>query len=139
MFKRILVPVDLGTKSAIAVEAAFNLARQSETEVFLLHVIETIEHVSAEEMRPFYERLATTARKKMEKLSEKFEAANLPVHRSLVYGHRTGAIIDFAAEQQTDLIVMASHRIDPNQRERDWDTISYAVAFLSPCPVLLVK
>jgi len=37
------------------------------------------------------------------------------------------------------LIVMASHRIDREQPAHDWSSISYAVAILSPVPVLLVK
>jgi hypothetical protein len=38
-----------------------------------------------------------------------------------------------------DLIIMASHRIDPDRPGHDWSSISYTVAILSPCPVLLVK
>jgi hypothetical protein len=34
---------------------------------------------------------------------------------------------------------MASHRVDPEWPGRDWSSISYAVAILSPTPVLLAK
>jgi hypothetical protein len=34
---------------------------------------------------------------------------------------------------------MASHRIDPDRPGHDWSTISYGVAILAPCNVLLVK
>lgn len=139
MFKRILVPVDLTERSSTAVDAALTLAQQMGAEVILLHVIETIEHVEIEEMRPFYERLAISAKRGLREFSERFEAENLQVEQALVYGHRTGAIVDFAIERQADLIVMASHRIDPDRPGHGWSSISYAVAILSPCPVLLVK
>jgi len=139
MFKRIVVPVDLTERSLAAVDAAFNLAQKMESEVILLHVIETIEHIQIDEMKPFYERLATSAQAGLLEFSERFEAEDFPVERALLYGHRTGSIIDFAIERQADLIIMASHRIDPDRPGHDWSSISYAVAILSPCPVLLVK
>ena len=43
MFRRLLVPVDLTPKNVRAVEAARDLATQSGGEVFLLHVIETLD------------------------------------------------------------------------------------------------
>jgi nucleotide-binding universal stress UspA family protein len=107
--------------------------------VILLHVIETIEHIQIDEMKPFYERLAISAQAGLQEFSERFEAQDLQVEQALLYGHRTGTIIDFAIQKQADLIVMASHRIDPDRPGHDWSSISYAVAILSPCPVLLVK
>jgi len=140
MFKRILVPVDLTERSVPAVDAAFSLAQQMGAEVILLHVIETIEHVQIEEMKPFYERLAISARKGLQEFSDRFEAEDLPVDRALIYGHRTDDIIEFAIQRQADLIIMASHRIDPARPGgHAWSSISYSVAILSPCPVLLVK
>jgi nucleotide-binding universal stress UspA family protein len=57
----------------------------------------------------------------------------------VIYGHRTNGIIDFAVQRMADLLVMASHRIDADRPGHDWNSISYGVAILSPCPVLLVK
>jgi nucleotide-binding universal stress UspA family protein len=63
MFKRILVPVDLTEKSLAATDVAFDLARQFKAQVTLLHVIETIEHVTFDEMKGLYNRLEASARK----------------------------------------------------------------------------
>lgn len=139
MFKRLLVPVDLSDKSMPAVDAAFNLARQMGADVILLHVIEVIEHVQLDELKPFYDRLANSAGKGLQELSERFDAEDLQVEQAVIYGHRTKDIIDFAIQRQADLIIMASHRIDPDRPGHDWSSISYGVAILSPCPVLLVK
>lgn len=139
MFHRILVPVDLTAKSLAAVDLAHEFAAQSGAEVILLHVIETIEHVQFEELKPFYQRLESSALKGLQEFSEKFVSNNLRVDQALVYGHRTKEIVDFAIQNRIDLIIMASHRIDPDRPGHDWSSISYAVAILSPCPVLLVK
>jgi len=139
MFKRILVPVDLTHKSQRAVDLAYEFAAQSGAEIMLLHVIETIEHVAFDELKPFYERLEKSAQKGLREFSERFMANKLKIDQALVYGHRTEEIVRYAIENGVDLIVMASHRIDPDRPGRDSSTISYAVAVMSPCPVLLVK
>jgi nucleotide-binding universal stress UspA family protein len=139
MFHRILVPVDLTAKSLAALDLAYDFAVQCGAEVVLLHVIETIEHIQLEELKPFYERLENSARKGLQDFSERFVSNNLQVDQALVYGHRTKEIVAFAIRNRMDLIIMASHRIDPDRPGHDWSSISYAVAILSPCPVLLVK
>jgi nucleotide-binding universal stress UspA family protein len=122
-----------------ALDAAFAFAQRMGSEVILLHVIETIEHIEINEMKSFYERLATSARVGLQEFSARFDAENLPVERAVIYGHRTGDILAFAIQKQVDLIILASHRVDPERPGHDWSSISYAVAILSPCPVLLVK
>ena len=139
MFHRILVPVDLTEKSLAAVDLAYEFAAQSDAEVVLLHVIETIEHIQFDELKPFYERLATSARNGLEEFSERFASHELKVDQALLYGHRTQEIVDYAIQNRIDLIIMSSHRIDPDRPGHDWSSISYAVAIMSPCPVLLVK
>ena len=139
MFHRILVPVDLTEKSMAAVDLAHDLANQSDAEVILLHVIETIEHVEFEELKPFYSRLESSARKGLEKFAASFRSSKLKIDEAVIYGHRTKEIVDYAIENKVDLIIMASHRIDPDRPGHDWSSISYSVAILSPCPVLLVK
>jgi len=139
MFRRILVPVDLTEKSVAAVDIAYEFARQSKAEVILLHVIETIEHIQFDELKPFYGRLEASARSGLREFSERFVSSKLPVDQVVIYGHRTEQIVDYAIENGADLIIMASHRIDPDRPGHDWGSISYAVAILSPCPVMLVK
>jgi nucleotide-binding universal stress UspA family protein len=139
MFQRILVPVDLTEKSLKAVDLAYELATRLQAEVVLLHVIETIDHVEFEELKPFYDRLEVSTRKGLQEFSERFASSNLRVNSAIVYGKRSRQIVDFAIEHRVDLIIMASHRIDPDRPGHDWSSISYTVAILSPCPVLLAK
>ena len=139
MFQRILVPVDLTEKSVTAVDLAFDLAQSLKSEVTLLHVIETIEHVKFDEMKDLYTRLEISARKGLKEFSQRFDDEGLKVDRLVTYGHRTQAIVETAIANQADVIIIASHRIDPDRPGHDWSTISYGVAILAPCHVLLVK
>jgi len=139
MFQRILVPVDLSEKSLKAVDLAYEFAVQSGSEVVFLHVIETIEHLEFDELRPFYNRLEKSARMRLQEFSERFVSNGLRVNQSVVYGHRTQEILNCANQTGAGLIIMASHRIDTDRPGHHSSSISYAVAILSPRPVLLVK
>ena len=48
-------------------------------------------------------------------------------------------ILRFASEFGADLIVLSSHRFDPERAAASWGTISYKVGLVSPCPVLLMR
>ncbi|HZI50283.1 MAG TPA: universal stress protein [Terriglobia bacterium] len=139
MFRRILVPVDLTQKAMAATDVAFDLARPAKAEVTLLHVIETVEHLTFDDMKDLYKRLEASARKGLRELSERFEAEGIKVDRLVTYGHRTQAIVETAIANQADLIVLASHRIDPDRPGQGWSSISYGVAIMAPCHVLLIK
>ena len=139
MFRQILVPVDLTEKSLRAVDLAYEMATQSGAQVTLLHVIETVEHIQFDEIKQFYERLEKSAWNGLKEFAERFVKEDLQVDQAVIYGHRTQGIIDFAVNKGMDLIIIASHRIDPDRPGHDWSSISYAVAIQSPCPVLLLK
>jgi len=59
--------------------------------------------------------------------------------RVIVRGRRAEEIVKYAAANEVDLVVLASHRVNPSLVDRDWGTISYKVGILAQCPVLLVK
>ena len=149
MFRDVLVPVDLSEKNLRTVDVAAELLRHcgAGARVTLLHVIETIDHVPFEELEEFYATLQRKAEQGLLDLAGRFqgaggsagEAAPEEVQRRVVFGHRARSIVDFAAEQGCDLIILSSHRVDPERRGEDWATLSHKVAILSPCPVLLVK
>lgn len=136
MYRRILVPADLTEKNGAAVAAASGLAREG-GELLLVHVIETIEDES--ELDEFYQRLERKARAGLERLAEPVRAAGLRVRTEVVYGRRVERIVEEAKTAGADLIVLGSHRLEPLPAGRDWLTISYRVALLAPCAVLLVK
>ena len=138
VFTNILVPVDLTEKNPRAVWAALELARQANARVSLLHVIETID-LPFEELEEFYSRLEEKAAAGMEELAAPLLEADITVERCVAYGSRSREIITHAENREVDLIVMSSRPIDPDNPTQDWATLSYKVAVLARCPVLLVK
>ena len=138
MFTNILVPVDLTEKNPRAVTAALELTTQFEARVTLLHVIETID-LPFEELEEFYGRLEKKAAIGMEELAEPLLEDGRRVECCVAYGSRSREIVTHAERNEADLIIMSARPIDPDNPTQDWATLSYKVAILARCPVLLVK
>jgi nucleotide-binding universal stress UspA family protein len=141
MFRKILVPVDFTEKNEAAIQAALEIIGSNEdAEIYLVHVIETIEHVEFDEMKDFYRELENRSVAKLTQLEERCrEARPLRVHYDLQYGKRAEAIVAYAEERGMDLIVLSSHKVDREHPALGWGTISYRIAIVARCPVLLVK
>ena len=139
MFKKILVPVDLSNRHQQALEIAARLAKESDGEVTLLHVIEIIPGLDLGEERDFYQRLEQAALDHLTQLGRYLEEHQVLRREEIVYGNRAPEIVRYAMETGVDLIVLSSHRIDPKDPAAGWGTVSYKVGILSQCPVLLVK
>jgi nucleotide-binding universal stress UspA family protein len=131
--------VDFSERNRAAMDVARDLAKQSAARITLIHVIETIEHISVTEMSDFYNRLERSARQGMAELSEGLSEQSIPVEKVILLGKRHDEIIKYAIENHVDLILMSSHRVDPDRPAANFGSISYRVAVLSPCAVLLLK
>ena len=139
MFRNILVPVDFTLKNESALNTALDLVRGKEAKITLLHVIELIEHVELEEMADFYRSLETRAAAKLYGLEERFKQALIPVYQDIVCGKRAETIVKYAEEREMDLIVLSSHQVDRDHPALSVGAISYRIAIVARCPVLLVK
>ena len=138
-FHHVLVPTDLTERTKKALELADKLAVSDTSRISLLHVIETIDGVEFDELKRFYERLEKKAQTAMNRLARRVPGGVVQVESAVVYGRRADEIVKFAAANDVDLIVLASHRVNASMVNRDWGTISYKVGILAQCPVLLVK
>lgn len=138
MFNHILVPVDFTEKNRRVLDVALTLTKKHQSKLTLLHVIEKIEFLAEEDTKEFYRKLETAAQEKMERLVQKLKDRDIAILTIIVYGKRAQEIVRYAVEHSVDLLVLNSHRVDPDNPQ-DWGTISYKVAILSQCPVLLVK
>lgn len=138
MFQKILVPVDLSEKGHKVLETVARLGSAG-AEVTLLHVVETIEDVPFDEMEEFYRRLEDRAVDVLDGWVEELDHEGYRAARQVLFGHRLEEILSFAADQASDLILLRSHTVAPNEPGKGWATLSYRVAVLAHCPVLLVK
>jgi nucleotide-binding universal stress UspA family protein len=139
MFKNILMPVDLTDRHQPALDIAARLATDGAGAVTLLHVIEIIPGLWLQEEREFYSRIEQAARDHLAKLGRDLEAHQVPRREEVIFGERAHEIVRYAMERGIDLIVLTSHRIDLQNPNAGWGTVSYKVGILSQCPVLLVK
>ena len=142
MFRKILLPVDFTEKNEAALASAIEIAGRSDgepSEVTLLHVIETVEHIEFDEMADFYRGLETRAAARLFAMEERFQGAGIRVRHEILYGKRAETIVRFAEEQGMDLMILSSHKVDRDHPALGWGTISYRIAIVARCPVLLVK
>ena len=138
MFHRLLVPVDLTAKNQRAVEVARDLAAQSGGEVFLMHVIETLDLPFAE-LEDFYGRLEVQATERLQPFARLLDEDGVRFSGHIVYGKRAEKVLEFAEDHSADLIILDSHRIEPGKLGKGFATLSYHIAIAASCPVLLVK
>lgn len=139
MFKHVLVPTDFSERNKQALEIALDVARSNEGQVSLLHVIKLIAGGNYDEFADFYHKLEQQAQEKMTALMALYKEETIPITPHIIIGNRVEEIIRFAEEQDVDLIVMASHKIDLEHPDEGWGTISQKVGLLAQCPILLVK
>jgi universal stress protein A len=139
MFRSILIPVDLSQKSGDAVRVASRLGDPTATTLHLLHVIETVEGVSYEEMEGFYATLRERAEQALNGWATELAGKGFTVRRELVFGKRAPEIVRLASNEGCDLIVLASHAVDPGLPGERFGTISHQVALLARCSVLLTR
>jgi nucleotide-binding universal stress UspA family protein len=137
MFDRILVPVDLTDRNLRALGMAARLAGEA-GEVTLYHVIETLD-LPFDELEDFYQRLHDRAQAEMDRMAESVSEGGVSVLQRISYGNRLREILAFATEDESQLIVMSSRRLDPKEAPTGFATLSHQVAMLSQVPVLLVK
>lgn len=139
VFNHILVPVDFTEKNQAAITAAQQLARNSGARISLLHVIEFIDFPDDDEMSKFYKKLEKRSEQELDNLLSLFADDEIDVTVDTVVNNRSKGIVLYAVDNDVDLIVMSSHPPDPEKRNAGWATISYQVAALCPCSIMLVK
>ena len=138
-FRHILIPLDFTEKNIAALNIAFELAAVNHAVTTLLHVVEEIQGDQDTEVQQFYDRLRNRAEAELETLSQRFYEAGLIVERKVRIGKRLKEIVTDSVDRNVDLIVMSSHKPDLTNPLETWNTLSYQVSVLCPCPVLLVK
>ena len=139
MFQRILVPLDIAQKNQAALAVAAEMARPDKATVLLLHVIEQIELLPDEELESFYQQLGPGVQRELSAAAQSLAEHGVTSSTHIVFGRRAEDIVRFALQNAVDLIVVRSHRFDPQTPMFPIGTLSHQVAALAQCAVLLVK
>ncbi len=138
-FQHILIPLDFTEKNRAALDVAFEMAVANQARVTLLHVIETIDLPDDLEIQEFVEQLRQKADRELELCSQQFSETGINVDWKIRLGHRAKEVAAYSDRHDVDLIVLSSHPIDTEQPARSLATLSYQIAVLARCPVLLLK
>jgi nucleotide-binding universal stress UspA family protein len=139
MFRQILVPTDFSEKHINPLEMATNLAKKYKSTIHLLHVVEIIPNTTFTEYKNFYNNLEKKARKQMRTLMSNYQDKSVRILPYISYGNRVQEILKFIKENEIDLIIMNSHKVELDNPIHSWGTISYKVALMSESPVMLVR
>jgi universal stress protein A len=140
VFRHLLVPIDLSDRNEQALRTAFDLAAATNARVTLLHVVTQVRGIPAAELRRFYDQLETRAKARLGVVVRKYAQPGMDVRPVVVVGDPARDVVRWAERRRADLIVIGSHSVEPRRGERvGWGSISYKIALLCRCPVLLVK
>ncbi len=136
--KKILVPIDFSKFSDSALEFAESLARESNAMLHIVHVKEPF-HIYEADAR--YGDLAPYAdldnlKNALERIRP--EDRSIECHHWLVTGAAIQGIVDLAARESIDLIVIGTHGRTGVMRVL-MGSVAEGVLRKAPCPVLTVK
>ncbi len=142
-FKKILVPVDFSDCSNDAVRHARELAARFDSELHLLHVVESWPPAGSvtSEAYPMYHdyvvQLNDHATKQLAEVAANI-AGSIPVQHVIRSGHIQQEIIKYITDEKIDLAVIGTHG---RTGLSHWlmGSVAEKVVRLAPCPVLVVR
>ena len=138
---RVLAPVDLSDQSDLIVNHATALADAYDTPLDLLHVVEEAAYPSAYGLDPLTPALPDVqdrAREALETLAGELDLHPGPVNVHVLAGNAARDIVEFADEQEADLIVMATHGRTGLERFLI-GSVAEKVVRRARCPVFTLK
>ena len=142
--QKITVPVDFSSDSEDALQYAKSLAAFYEARLEVLHVIEH------QVMPSFYDPTTYPAEtlevdhlknkliEHMQALYSSAKGADVEVDFTVLHGHPVGEIVKWTADNNTDLIVIASHGLTAN-RTSGMGSVAERIVRMADCPVFTVK
>jgi nucleotide-binding universal stress UspA family protein len=145
LFARILCAVDFSDASLHALEYAFSLAQDADTQVTLVHVVEVMpapqsEAAGAGEARTLGAYVAAAAEARAEQLQRIVPdsvRALCTVERTLAIGTAHREILRIAAERQSDVIVLGAHGFGVPQLL--FGSTAHHIVREARCPVLTIR
>lgn len=157
MYKKILVPYDDSEPSNKALDYAADIAKMSGgSEVILLYVIaefptyhfierparsiKTGEKITLSQyLKEVYELMEENANDVLDKKKEEIKkTVGLEIRTKLLTGHISNTIIDFAAKEKVDLIVIGNVGRSGISKIRALGSVSRSVSERAPCPVMII-
>jgi nucleotide-binding universal stress UspA family protein len=145
MFFHILCPTDLKERAYIALKKAVQIAHQFNARITMLNVHKEFmdKHeremlrVSVDKLKEKYRQVAIESKAEMKTVIRELHADDIEITYLLRKGTPADTIIDVAAEESVDLIVICTDGRD-NLKDFVKGTITEHVINRAPCPVLVI-
>ncbi|MEW6062107.1 MAG: universal stress protein [Bacteroidota bacterium] len=141
--KHILVTTDLSNESRSAAEYAEWIAAKEKASITLLYCVDNLPSIAYHTVNvtfdAFREELLKQERRRLDKYVEKLPASfRKKATVVMVEGNASRKIIDFAAKNNVDMIVMNTHGRTGIQHAV-LGSIAEKVVRYAPCPVLTIR
>ena len=145
MFLHILCPTDLKERAYISLKKAVQIAHQFNARITMLNVHREFMdkqeremlRVSVDKLKEKYRQFATESREEMKTVIHELHADDVEITYLLRNGTPADTIIEVAAEEGVDLIVICTDGRD-NLKDFVTGTITEQVINHAPCPVLVI-
>jgi nucleotide-binding universal stress UspA family protein len=142
IMKRILVPTDFSEHAENALKVAAQIAKQNNSEIFLLHLLEIPtqlnDAITGAASIPEVMLFMKKAKEALRKLKEKDYLKDIQVTEKLRFERAFDGILSCSNENEIDLIIMGSHGISGIEEVLIGSNTEKVVR-LSDAPVLVIK
>jgi nucleotide-binding universal stress UspA family protein len=142
-FKRILCPTDFSEPACKAIVAATEMAEASGSELILLHVVAPIPALDnpsgapAFDLAGYQDELVRSAQRALEERRRRRVPESVRSRAIVTIGDAAHEVTRIAAEEDVDLIVIATHG-HTGWRERLFGSVAGRVVRLAHCPVMTI-
>jgi universal stress protein A len=138
--EKILVPIDFSLHSLAALERAIDLAREHQSEIMLVHVVEPLPYGVGRWSDPtqLLEHSAKDGRIRLERFMDRARRLYPHCSSELHFGIVPEVISQLARKLNVDLIVVAA-RSQAGLLDRMMRSVAEKLVRLAPCPVLAVQ
>jgi nucleotide-binding universal stress UspA family protein len=142
--KRILIPTDFSKYSKAALAYAAALAEKFGSELYLLHVVQNLGVMIPDMVNvmppvmPSNEQMTAAVREALDRLIKENQLDKFKVHAEIRLGTPFYEIIQFAKENNVDLIIMGTHG-HSGLAHMLLGSVTEKVVRKGPCPVLTVR
>lgn len=142
VIERILVPVDLSSRSLPLLRYAAALAEQYEARIDVLHAVEPVPLLDivsgAMTMRDVVPDMRRLAESRLKSMLRRIDVGPQPPDVHVVEGHAASKVLDVARERRTDLIVIGKQGRSAIERFFI-GSVTERVVRHAPCPVLVAR
>ena len=140
--RKVLCPIDFSQHADLVVEWAAHLAEEHDSEVILLHAYHLpveFQQLEGAYLPPdFWSNVKSEADQTLSKFAEELRKSGIDVETVVREGYPASVIIDEAADQSVDLIVIGTHGLS-GLKHLLLGSIAERVVQKAHCPVLTVK